>query len=62
VCFDLIDPFEGDEHAALVVSLAVGGDHDQSSLNLCESCRPESATAHLNWLIAQMEVDGGASS
>lgn len=59
VCFELIDPVEGDEHAKLTVELRKGGEQDSiEHIDLCESCRPESSGHHMDWLTHTMHEQG----
>lgn len=55
VCHDLIDPIEGDERTVLQVGLSVSDDKELRHLDLCESCRPSSIEAHMDWLTFEME-------
>jgi len=56
VCHDLIDPVEGDERTELTVTVKTDdGEPQESAIDMCEDCRPESAAKHMDWLTYELE-------
>jgi len=56
ICFDLIDPVEGDERIEMTVQLRdADGETDTASIDFCEECAPESAGKHFDWLTHTLE-------
>jgi hypothetical protein len=57
ICFELIDPAEGDERTVMSVRLDGPTGVSDESVDLCEDCRPTSLAAHMDWMTMGMEDD-----
>lgn len=54
-CHKLIDPVEGDVRTVLEMRLRSDGDIEDEYLDLCESCKPKSLGAYIDWVLMEME-------
>jgi len=55
ICHDLIDPADGDERTELTVTLKTDGERpEESGIDMCEDCRPESVAKHMDWLCYEL--------
>jgi hypothetical protein len=62
VCGYVIDPSDGDEPWEMRVSISkvdedYCADNESDVIHVCGSCRPQSAEAHMHWLVDNMEAD-----
>jgi len=56
VCHDVIDPVKGDERTELTVTVQTGDSGpEESAIDMCEGCRPESAGKHMDWLTHELK-------
>ena len=61
VCYQLIDPADGDERTVLSLQLTTPEGDDGEALDLCEDCQPSDLGGFVDWMVYEMEQDGGPS-